>query len=107
MPTPVVAMAMGRMAPSSKLMLSGILAVTLSLRRVYCWKAPWSRFWLTMTFAEPVTLSPFFETLDFWANGLDGARDIAAEDVGILVDEGGVVLDFPVDGIGSNGAILD
>lgn len=49
----------------------------------------------------------FLESLDFWANGLDGAREIAAEDVGILVDEGGVVLDFPVDGIGSNGAILD
>lgn len=49
----------------------------------------------------------FLETLDFWADGLDDARNVAAEDVGILGDEQGVVLDFSVDGIGSEGGVLD
>lgn len=58
-----------------------------------------------MAVAYPVTLS-FLETLDFWTDGLDGARNVAAEDVGILGMNKAWSLDFPVDGIGSDGGVL-
>ena len=50
---------------------------------------------------------PFLETFSFGPKGFDGARDVAAEDVGVLNDKKGVILDFPVDRVSSKGGILN
>ena len=44
---------------------------------------------------------PYLDMFDFGPEGFDGAGDVAAEDIGILADEKGVILNFLINRVRS------